>query len=114
MIKRFQWTNKSGIYNIVDLSNLVGEGINRSNSLNIYGFWYKRYHGQQWRGPVDLETTTSFKYHNREDIWTIWINEKEVKKHMIDISNKCNPIVLKILLEYLKLKRDHSIENLLK
>jgi hypothetical protein len=105
MFKKFQWSNKLGVHNIVDLSTLFGQGINRSNSLNIYGYWYKKEDTlNQYRFILNsfLENET----------WTIWINENEIIKHISGFENRDRRIFI-IMMEYLKLKRNLTINNIL-
>jgi hypothetical protein len=98
MFRKFQWSQKNGIYNIQNLKSFEEIG---HRSANIYGYWYKimpdPYIG--------------------ENCYIVWIDDivfmKNIK-YLTSIQSDQNfdkniPIIAK---DYLKLKRDLMIDIL--
>jgi hypothetical protein len=103
MFKKFQWSGERGVYNIIELETLEGQGINRMESLNFYGYWNQK------------RTKNIFSYRwvdnpfFENEIWTLWIKEDEVLKWMDSIDER----IFIIMSDYIKLKRKSLINYLL-
>ncbi len=105
MFKRFQWSGDLGIHNIVELSTLSGQGINRTDSLNFFGYWKKR-------ETIKFSYSYNNNYFFQNEIWTMWIDENEVAK-WIDNFRSFDYKVYTVITEYFKFRRDSIINKLL-